>query len=279
MKKFTLLFSVAAILALSTFGASAYTPDENDSYTITYNVGAENAGKMYGMVAISGTDESVSTTNTDDIVYIDQATADANGDIKFEAFAPMGATPSDAAYQPSTVFIGGPTYATVQKIGTLDAKSNGAAEFAVTGTVKDIDSSNRLTNVVVLDATAKEVDTATVDATGAYSLSVPAGTYSVEFSKDVFSSHTYTNVAVAANTELAEVDMTLHAGDVTGDGWTNLADLTPLLEDYTHSVEEAVTPAADVTGDGYINLADLTPLLKAYTLGATTQDYATLSAE
>ncbi|MBQ4516156.1 MAG: carboxypeptidase regulatory-like domain-containing protein [Clostridia bacterium] len=276
MKKFTLLFLVAAILAFSSFGVAAYAP-ENDSYTITYNVGAENAGSMYGMVAISGTGDSVSTTNTDDIVYIDQATADAEGNITFTAFAPMGAAPSDAAYVPSTVFIGGPSYSTVQKIGTLDAAA--ADAFEITGTVKDIESSNRLTNVTVLDAAANEVATTTVDSTGAYKVEAPAGTYSVEFSKDVFSSHTYTNVVVAADMELLEVDMKVHAGDVTGDTWTNLADLSLLLEDYSLPVANAVTKTADVTGDGYINLPDLSALLEAYTLGNTTQDYAALIAQ
>ncbi|MBR5157100.1 MAG: carboxypeptidase regulatory-like domain-containing protein [Clostridia bacterium] len=272
MKKFTLLFLVAAILAFSSFGVAAFAP-ENDSYTITYNVGAENAGSMYGMVAISGTGDSVSTTNTDDIVYIDQATADAEGNITFTAFAPMGAAPSDAAYVPSTVFIGGPSYTTVQKIGTLDAEA--ASTFAITGKVSDT-VSNVAATVTVLNG-EEEIAVAAAAADGTFSIAVAPGTYNVKFTKAGFCSFTYTNVVVgAADVALAAVDMTALAGDIAegGNGEVKLPDLTALLGDYNHSGTAITNALADLDANGEVKLPDLTALLGGYNSANIVQAYA-----
>lgn len=274
MKKFTLLFLVAAILAFSSFGVAAYAP-ENDSYTITYNVGAENAGSMYGMVAISGTGDSVSTTNTDDIVYIDQATADAEGNITFTAFAPMGAAPSDAAYVPSTVFIGGPSYSTVQKIGTLDAAA--AGKFAISGNVVDtVDAREATVTVYAADDAEFATPIASVDTVeGAYSIDVAPGTYSVVISKACRCTYTVTGVPVTdAAVALAVADITKLAGDVNENGAINGADLTTLLADYNKSGADIATANSDVNGNTAVNGADLTALLAGYNGSNVTTAYS-----
>ena len=152
MKKTIFTFVMAAILLCSmAVCASALedytaTKDANDnySYTVTYNVGAANKGEMYGMVAVTGvtnTDEPV--INESNIVYIDQATADDSGNIKFTKFAPMGKTPAEEGYVESLVCIGGKGLNTATAIGTLKAVESTpvvppvTTTYKITGTVKD----------------------------------------------------------------------------------------------------------------------------------------------
>lgn len=123
MKKAILLLTVALVLVLSAVCVSAteyvdYTPT-GDKYTIIYNVGESNATGMYGMVAIKGTNTIIDTSNLGNIYYIDQASADADGNISFVEFTPKGILPTDDNYEECTVYIGGPGFPLAEKIGYL----------------------------------------------------------------------------------------------------------------------------------------------------------------
>ena len=145
MKKVLLLFLTSAILVFSAVCVSAntyadYTP-EQDKYTIIYNVGENNAAGMYGMVAIVGVDPDaiIDASNLGNIYYIDQTSADEDGNITFVEFAPKGLAPSDENYLESTVYIGGPGFDTAQKIGYL---KKGEKIVLLLG---DIDGSGKVT--------------------------------------------------------------------------------------------------------------------------------------
>ena len=124
MKKAFMLLTVVFVLTISAVCASAsttpadYTP-EKDKYSIVYNVGADNASGMYGMVAIKGIDTELDFSDLSIIHYIDQTIANNEGKISFIEFAPKGLAPSDADYEECTVFIGGPGYDTAETIGYL----------------------------------------------------------------------------------------------------------------------------------------------------------------
>jgi len=123
MKKAILLLTVALVLVLSAVCVSAteyvdYTPT-GDKYTIIYNVGESNTTGMYGMVAIKGTNTIIDTSNLGNIYYIDQASADADGNISFVEFTPKGILPTDDNYEECTVYIGGPGFPLAEKIGYL----------------------------------------------------------------------------------------------------------------------------------------------------------------
>ena len=124
MKKALMLLTAVFVLTISAVCASAktdcadYTP-ERDKYSIVYDVGAENASGMYGLVAIKGIDAELDFSDLSVVRYIDQTSADGEGNISFIEFAPRGLAPSDDNYEECTVFIGGPGYDTAETIGYL----------------------------------------------------------------------------------------------------------------------------------------------------------------
>lgn len=279
MKKTIFTFVMAAILLCSmAVCASALedytaTKDANDnySYTITYNVGAANKGEMYGMVAVTGvtnTDEPV--INESNIVYIDQATADEAGNITFTKFAPMGKTPAETGYAESLVCIGGKGLDGATAIGTLKAVTTGGGDeggddpapttYKITGTVKDT-KSKALATITVKNDTAEK--TATADATGAYSIDVDAGTYSVIISKPGYCTFTYTNVVVDGAKTLKEADISKLVGDVNDTNEVNGEDLTNLLSDFPKD-SSSWRYTSDVNASGEVNGEDLTTLLYGF---------------
>ncbi len=271
MKK-TALVLVMAILVFSSFGVSAYMPDENDRYSITYNVGAENAGSMYGLAAISGTGDEIHLATSDDLVYVYQTTADAEGDITFNSFGPMGPDPSDPAYVPSTAFIGGPSFDTAQMIGVLESApkaddgENEKEQAIISGAVFDNVCPSKPITVTVMDNNGVIVATADTYDDGTYEISVPFGTYSVKFTKDGFCSYTYIKVAATSDVTLDTVDMTTLAGDIVANGTVNIMDLSALLADYNKQTayNELSNPLSDINGNGAVNIADLSILLGGY---------------
>ena len=120
MKKILSMLVVVSIVVLSAMGAFAatdFTPDDNGRYTVV--VDGLQAGEMYGMVAIKGTQASQITEAN--IVYIDQATADSEGKITFTSFGTMGATPDSEDFVEATVFVGGAGLSSATVVGTLKA--------------------------------------------------------------------------------------------------------------------------------------------------------------
>ena len=268
MKKALLLLAATFVITMSAVCVSAsttledYTPVK-DKYTVTYDVGDTNAAGMYGMVAIKGTNTIIDTSNLENIFYIDQTSANSDGIITFSEFAPKGVAPSHKDFEPCTVFIGGPGFGTAEAIGVLQ---RGELGFFISGKVVDT-ASTKTATITVKNASGEVIATAQAEADGTFSVPVPAGEgYSVVITKANYMSYTFTGVNVSDTAEepiaLPNADMSTSAGDITGNGFVNIDDLTILLDDYD---EPTITNQnADITGNGFVNIDDLTILLEAY---------------
>jgi len=275
MKKTILtIAAAAALLVFSAIGVSAAeeTPltavePVEGSYTVTYNVGKPNAGSMYGMVAITG-----NTITEDSIVYIDQATADANGDITFSNFIPKVA-PGENGFEESTVYIGGPGLDTETAKAIAVLMDEKPAGVAVSGKVKSYNP--KLATTIKLMQGEAEAATTTIaaEATGSGQVeqsftieTVAAGTYNLVVSKAGHLDYTITNVVVgtealdlttSANTNVSV--MTLITGDVNGDTKVNGTDVIDISksENFNAELADAVNKLADVNGDDKVNGSDL----------------------
>lgn len=264
MKKALMLLTASVVLALSAVCVSAedYTP-VRDKYTITYEVGKTNAAGMYGMVAIKGTNTIIDTSNLANILYIDQTSANSDGIITFSEFAPKGVAPSNANYEESTVFIGGPGFPTATAIGVL---KKGELGFFIEGKVVDT-ASSKIATITVKDAAGEVIATTTAEADGTFSVAVPAGEgYSVVITKANYMSYTITGVNVSDEAEepiaLPNADMSTSAGDVNGTGFVNIDDLSIVLADYSETTLS--NPNSDINKSGEVNLDDLSIVLAAY---------------
>lgn len=285
MKKTILtIAAAAALLVFSAIGVSAaeeltaYTPNEG-SYTVTYNVGAANKGAMYGMVAITGT-----TINEDSIVYIDQATADENGNITFANFAPKGAAPGEAGYAVSTVYIGGPGFDTATAIGTLEDVAK--AGVTVSGKVKSYDP--KLATTINLMQGESAVATGTIAALAegkdqqeqTFEIKeVAAGTYDLVVSKAGHLDYTIKGVVVGdadldlTTSEKAEIKLlTMLGGDINGDGSITESDVSVArtAANINKTTAAAENKLADVNGDGSITETDVSIVRSAAHINKST---------
>ena len=268
MKKVILMTMVAVFLLTSTVCAfadtTAFQADSNGKYTVTYNVGTQNAGNMYGFVVIKGTDV-IDLDDIDSYVYIDQATADAEGNITFANFGLKGALPSDDNFVESTAYIGGKGFDTAQAIGVLVADT----ACTVTGTVTD-NNNPRNATVTFKNESGVTVGSATT-ANGVFTIELDDGTYTALFVKGGSLSFTYTGVVVDGDKTLKTVDMTGLAGDVNTSGGINLADLNALLGDYDQT--QLSNEYSDVNASTTVNLADLNIVLTTYDKINVTEAY------
>ena len=264
MKKIAQVLLIT-MLVFSGIGVSAYQPDENNRYSITYNVGTENAGNMYGLAAIAGTGENLDITADNALVYVYQTNADKNGNVTFNSFGPIGPEPNDAGYVPSTVFIGGHGFETAQMIGVLEAATNLEEEKAViSGIVTDKASPSKPITVTVLAADGNVIGTTDTNGDGSFEISVPFGTYTVKFTKAGYCSYTYKTVPATNDVKLETIDITKLAGDIDGNGEVKLPDLAILLGDYNKTADKATNILSDLDGNGEIKLPDLAILLAGY---------------
>lgn len=105
MKKIFLLtiFSVALLLC-SVFTASAEDFTENTDGSYTVEITGKTPGKAYSIIVVAGdyTSKAMPEINQDNIIYINQTTADENGVVLFSDFIPM----TDSV---GTIYIGGDT--------------------------------------------------------------------------------------------------------------------------------------------------------------------------
>ena len=270
MKKVILMTMVAVLLLTSTVcvfaDTTAYQPDASGKYNVTYNVGTQNAGNMYGFVVIKGTDV-IDLDNIDDYVYIDQATADADGNITFSNFGLKGKLPSEEGFVESTAYIGGKGYDTAQTIGVMVARSSGNA---VTGTVTDTKNPR---NATVTFKNASDVTVATVITNnGAYSAELDDGTYTVVFSKPASLVYTYTGVIVSGDKVIKTVDMGTLAGDINATGGINITDFNILTSNYEQPTLS--NELADINATTDVNLTDFNILSTNYDNVNVTAAYA-----
>ena len=275
MKKLISLFAAAAMLSTVAVQAAElknYMPTDN-KYSIEYE--GLTVGAYYGMVAVKGDGLTVlDMSNTENVTYIDQATANNEGTISFSDFAPKGLAASDDKYVESTVFIGGEGLDGAQAIGIL-RKDGYKAEIIISGSVVDTFAANKEAKIIVQNetGTVKEIK---ANADGTYSIAVdPAASYTVVLTKDGFLKFTITGVPAEADIALGAVTITDLSGDVDGNNEVALADLNAVLGNYNEPASNLAEEDknADIDGNGEVALADLNAVLGHYNDGSITQAY------
>lgn len=278
MKKLIIsALTVAALLATTSNVFAAvpkYKPQEDGTFTVTHSVGATQAGKYCGVVAVKGTGV-LDLNNLTNIVYIDQVQVDNAGNITLEDFglrAVDESNASDAAYEKSSLYIGGAGLSGATQIAVLNL--SGVDEYDVTG--KLINSMQFFGPIagatVTVTDTAGNAYTATTAVDGSYSVTVEEGTdYTVKYEKNAYCSLTYTGVDVEAAVAIADVDMAGLAGDVVQNGQINPTDLGDVLVDF--GMTTMANPNSDVNGNGTVNATDLSAVLNNIGVGNKTEAY------
>ena len=147
--------------------------------------------------------------------------------------------------------------------------------FSVTGVIRSYNPNNATTLVLtqggvekyrttIGSAAGSGLTTQTFTFTG-----IAPGTYTLVVNKLGHTSFTVRNIVVgASNVDLTQDTrpdvrlMTLHCGDLNGDGMINDGDLTILwmVANYNKNAANAANPLSDLNGDGMINDGDLTIL-------------------
>lgn len=106
------------------------------------------------------------------------------------------------------------------------------------------------------------IASATTDSTGTYTLEAPEGTYTLEVTKPGYLSYTIKNLVLLEGDSIDEIDISVLAGDVNGDGNVNSVDLTQFLSEFGRAPEKYLN--ADIDGNGSVNSVDLTCLLAGF---------------
>lgn len=237
MKKvLSVLLVLVAVMSMTAFAAETYTPGGDGTYSIGYTEGIN--GSYYALLVVEGVYEegATPTISEDTVLYIDQATADANGDVTFDGWIPKNE-------EPATVYLGGTGLETPVLLGYL-----GSNTFVVSGTVTT-DSGTTYEATVTLTDAEGGVYTGTSE-NGAYSVEVPEGTYT--FKVNVKNHLSYTDADFAVTEDVSGKDMTVKGGDVNADGKINELDLGEVTTNLG-----SVEAECDINGDASINELDL----------------------
>ena len=245
MKKLLITLLVCmAVMSLAVYAElPTYTPDETDgTYTIGYTEGA--ASNYYALLVVEGIYEEGATPviSEDTVLYIDQATADSNGDVSFGGWIPKND-------EPATVYLGGKD-ATPVLLGYL-----GENTFVISGTVST-DSGTTYEATVTLTDAEGGVFTAT-SVSGAYSVEVPEGTYT--FTVNVKNHLSYTDADFAVTADVSDKNASLKGGDIDANGTVEFNDLGAVLDAYKLTDE-----SVDIDGAGTVDFADLGIILDNY---------------
>jgi len=237
------MLACAVLLSMAAFAEpSTYSPGNDGTYTIGFTEGA--ASNYYALLVVEGVYEEGATPviSEDTVLYIDQATADANGDVSFDGWIPKNE-------EPATVYLGGTGLDTPVLLGYL-----GANNFVVAGTVTTDSGTSYEATVTLTNADGTYTATSV---SGAYSVEVPEGTYT--FTVNVKNHLSYTDADFAVTADVSGKDVAVKGGDVDASGTVDFDDLTPILNDYKVSGAES-----DIDGNGTVDFDDLTPVLNNY---------------
>lgn len=242
MKKVLGMFLVlVAVMSMTAFAdLPTYTPLPDGTYSIDYTEG--KASNYYALLVVEGICDADATPviSEDTVLYIDQATADANGDVSFDGWIPKNESPA-------TVYLGGTSLAKPVLLGYL-----GSNNFVVSGKV----TSESTYEATVTLTSGEDTFTAT-SVNGAYSIEVPEGTYTFNVNVKNHLSYTQNNFAVSADVSGKNVEVL--GGDLDASGVIDFTDLLTILDDY-----EKTSGVADIDGDGVANFTDLLIILDNY---------------
>lgn len=243
-KALSVLLVLMAVMSVAALAAElpTYTPADDGTYTIGYTEG--EASNYYALLVVQGVYEEGATPviSEDTVLYIDQGTANANGDVSFDGWIPK-------TEDPATVYLGGSNLDAPVLLGYL-----GENTFTVSGTVTT-DSDTTYAATVTLtgeDGTVYE-GTAT---SGMYAVEVPAGTYT--FTVNVKNHLSYTDADFVVSDAVSDKNVTVKGGDVNTDGVVNIDDLADLIKGYRTAGE------TDIDGSGAVDIDDLATLIKNY---------------
>ncbi|MBO4950387.1 MAG: hypothetical protein J6E38_05140, partial [Clostridia bacterium] len=246
------VLALMVLMSASVFAADpvTYEPAEDGTYSIGYTEGT--ASQYYSLVVVEGkyTADETPVISEESVLYIDQATADANGDVTFDGWIPKND-------EKATVYLGGTGADKPVLLGYL-----AAATRTITGTVFEVPATANEATVtftgIAGDTVGTEV-TATADANGAYTIKVPEGSYKVKVEIDNYLSY---EEDYTVNADAAYENVTLLGGDVNEDGAINDADITKLVNGGSYNAE------CDIDGNGTVDYYDLMVVLNNY--GKTT---------
>lgn len=229
--------SVAAYAALPT-----YSPESDGTYSIDYTDGA--ASQYYALLVVEGVydEDETPEISEDTVLYIDQATANSSGDVSFDGWIPKND-------EPATVYLGGSDLDGPVLLGYL-----GQSNFVVAGTVST-DSGTSYEATVTLSNADGEFTATSVN--GAYTVEVPAGTYT--FTVNVKNHLSYTDNDFAVSADVSGKDVNVLGGDLDRSGTIDFDDLTPVLNNYGSNES-----SADINDDAAVDFDDLTPILNNY---------------
>ncbi len=233
------------LMSVSAFAADpvTYEPAEDGTYSISYTEGT--ASKFYSLVVVEGKYEAGATPEISEetVLYIDQGTANANGDVTFDGWIPKND-------EVATVYLGGTGSDSPVLLGYLAAASR-----TVSGTVTAVPATANEATVTLTDSEGTEYTTTTTN--GAYSVKVPEGAYTVKVEIDNYLSYVENNFAVTGN--VSDKNVTLLGGGVNADGAIGDADITALRANYGTSEAEG-----DIDGNGTVDYYDLMVVLNNY---------------
>lgn len=234
MKKVLATLLAALLMAFAVIAApAAYTPDEDGEYSVGYTEGTKNS--YYALLVVSGkyAEGETPAISEDTVLYIDQRTADANGDVSFDGWIPKDDVEA-------TVYLGGSDLDDGPVLlGYLGAEE----KFTVAGKVTTDSNTTYEATVTLTDADGNEFSG--VSALGTYSVEVPKGTYTF---KVTLKNHlSYTDSELAVEADISNKNVTLKGGDIDGKGSVD-------YEDYAAIVNNFQTENADVDIDGNLTV-------------------------
>lgn len=253
MKKVLATLLAALLMAFAVIAApAAYTPDEDGEYSVGYTEGTKNS--YYALLVVSGkyAEGETPAISEDTVLYIDQRTADANGDVSFDGWIPKDDVEA-------TVYLGGSDLDDGPVLlGYLGAEE----KFTVAGKVTTDSNTTYEATVTLTDADGNEFSG--VSALGTYSVEVPKGAYTF---KVTLKNHlSYTDSELAVEADISNKNVTLKGGDIDGKGSVDFADLSEVLNNYTLNSD-----VADIDGKGTVDFADLSIVLNNYTKTAVVE--------
>lgn len=231
------LVMCAAVMSVSAFAADkpTYSPANDGTYSIPYTEGT--SGSYYALLVVEGVYDEGDTPviSEDTVLYIDQGTANADGDVIFDGWIPKND-------EPATVYLGGVADGPVL-LGYL-----GSNTFIVSGTVTTDSGTTYEATVTLTGSEGAEFSATSVS--GAYAVEVPEGTYTFKVNVKNHLSYTDSDFAVAA--DVAGKDVELLGGDIDANGSIEYLDLMELVNTYGDENADV-----DIDGNGVVEYFEL----------------------
>ncbi len=241
----------AVLVSVPVFAANlpTYAPDNEGKYSVPYTEGT--SGYYYALLVVEGIYDVDETPviSEDTVLYIDQATANADGDVSFDGWIPKND-------EPATVYLGGVANGPVL-LGYL-----GANNFVVAGTVTTDSSTTYEATVTLTDAEGFAYTGTSVN--GAYTVEVPEGNYT--FVVNVKNHLSYTDNDFAVTGDVSGKNVAVKGGDINSNGSVDYEDFAAVVNNFLLENE-----AADINGNGTIDYEDYAKVVNNFGIAAVVE--------